>query len=235
MPSDPSMTDYAGDPTKWPETFRLISNATRGFADRITAAMEALGDRTAYSRARLLTDPLPVPLNGAQQTDYTPVTGPLPRRFIHWPIRPTIPLFERGGWVQSDTTDGGGLWWWIPIRFGIKITNIVASLRGDDGPGTNPGFPDAADRPLMRIYRQPTGGADAVELLTLADETGDKTEYEAHHTIPLDPGTPFLDPLEFAAGEYLIIEFVGHKGANVAANTLKLYGIEITTEAIPAP
>jgi hypothetical protein len=224
------MTDYAGDPTKWPETFRLISNATRGFADRITAALEALGDRTAFNRARLLTDPLPVSLFGAQQASLAGVP-----RFTPWPISPPDPTYERGGWHQTDVLGGGGLWWWIPIRFGVNVTMIAASLRGDDGTGSNPGFPAAPDRPLMRIYRQPTGGGDAEFLLLLADETTSQAQYEAHHTIPLDPGIPFEPPLELASGEYLIIEFVGHKGANVGANTLKLYGIEITTEAIPAP
>jgi hypothetical protein len=240
MPTDPSMTDYAGDPDEFPETFRLITGATRGYADRLTAALEALANRTAYNRARIFDPPL-VPLFGAQQTNYATVAGSGPGavvpRFSPWPVSFTTPApadFGRGGWVQSDVTDEGGLWWWVPIPNDVRITMVAASIRGDDGPGTNPGFPDAADRPKLRLYRQALDGSDVEPLLALGDETASQVEYEAHHTIPLDPGTPFLTPLELS-GEYLVIEFVGHKGANVAPNTLKLYGIEITAEPAPAP
>jgi hypothetical protein len=240
MPTtDPSMTDIAGDPDKFPETFRLISGATRGFADRLTAAYEALANRTAYNRARIANPPL-VPLFGAQQTNYATVAGSGPGavvpRFSPWPgstVTPAPADFGRGGWIQSDVTDEGGLWWWVQVNSALRVTMVAASINGDDGPGTNPGLPGGGDRPRLRLYRQPTDGDDVEPLIDIAD--GSELLYEQHHTIPYNTSIPFDPPLSFALGEYLVIEFVGHKGPNVANNTLKLYGIEITTEPVPAP
>jgi hypothetical protein len=224
-------TPEAGDPNQFNETFQIPDGNDLVIPTIFNPPITALANRTQWNRARLLDPPL-VPLFGAQQTEYTATTGPVPKRFTPWIISPGVGNFERGGWVQSDVTDGGGLWWWVKISPAVAVTMVAASIRGDDGPGANPGFPAAPDRPFMRLYRQSIDGSVAEPLTILADETASKAEYEAHHTLPQNPGLPFEVPLAFVDGEYLVIQFVGHKGANVAANTLKLYGIEITT-ALP--
>lgn len=231
MTIDPSMTDYAGLDS-FAETFRIPSDLTRGFSDRINAALKALADRTVFNRQRALADPLLVPLFGAQQSK---LSAGLVERFEPWATEPdpqALSYNQRAGWLQTDITDGGGLWWFVPISSATEVTMVAASIDGSDGPGSNPGFPAAPDRPVMRIYRQPVGGGAAVRLITLADESADQTEYQQHHTLPQDPGIEFSPALQFAAGEYMLIEFVGHKGANVAPGTLKLYGIEISRKPL---
>lgn len=231
MTVDPTTTPYSGDPDAFAETSYLPTDATEGKAQTFNTPYQALFDRTAWLRKRALE--LQVSLFAAQQVDFANASLAPPQfvqRFKPWPLSPPVATFTRGGWLQTDTIDGGGLWWHIPIRSDVKITMIAASIRGSDGPGVNPGFPSASDRPFMRFYKQPVAGGEATPLLTVADETGSKAEYEDHHTIPLDPSVPFVTPFEFLAGETLVIEFVGHKGANVGDNTLKLYSVDITPD-----
>lgn len=234
MPVDSSTVLYTPTETFHDEVYVPTDN-TRSFSARYNVPVQAALDNAAWLKARVLDPPL-APLFGAQQADYATAAAGSPHvpRFIPWPgplvTSPPPADFGRAGWLQSDVTDGGGLWWFVPIRFALKITMVAASIMGDDGPGINPGFPVAPDRPLLRLYKQPIDGSDIDLKLTLADETSSQGEYEAHHTIPLDPGTPFVTPLSFSAGEYLLIQFVGHKGASVAPKTLKLYGIKIYWE-----
>lgn len=220
MPADSSTVLYTPTETYHDEVYVPTDN-TRSFSARYNVPIQAALDNAEWLRARLL-DPALVPLFGAQQSSLPGVP-----RFTAWPVSPADPTYERGGWHQTDVTGPGGLTWYVPVSPAVVVVMVAASINGDDGSGANPGFPAAADRPVMKLYRQPTDGSDAVLLKTLADESADKTEYETHHTLPQNPAILFDPPLAFAAGEYLIIHFAGHKGANVAANTLKLYGISI--------
>jgi hypothetical protein len=228
MSVDPTTVPIAGDPNLWPEESYLPTVATEVTPTTNNTPVTALYHRTAWQRARLL-DSVLVPLFGCQQSSLPGVP-----RFTAWPVSPADPTYERGGWHQTDVTGAGGLTWYVSISPAVVVTMVAASIDGSDGSGANPGFPAAPDRPVMKLYRQPTDGSDAELLLTLADETASKAEYESHHTLPHNPAILFNPPLAFAAGEYLVIHFAGHKGANVVANTLKLYGIEITT-ALPSP
>jgi hypothetical protein len=235
MPIDPTTVLYSPDDSAFHDQTYVPTDATRSFSARYNVPIQAALDNAAWLRARMV-DPLPVPLFGAQQTDYASASSliiPAPHRFAPWPAAPSDPpatIFERAGWLQFDASESGGLWWYIPIRMPTNITMVAASLNGSDGPGTNPGFPGAAERPKMRLYRQPVDGSARELLLTLSDETSSQGQYETHHTIPLNPAILFDPVLALSAGEYLIIEFAGHKGLNVDDNTLKLYGIKISTE-----
>lgn len=230
MAIDSTTTPYSGDPDSYPEVSYLPTDATEGKAQTFNTPYQALFDRTAWLRDRLLLDPPLVPLFSGQQAPTALTSAPL---FTPHRIDPAGADTKRGGWLQTlIQADGGGIWWHIPISPAVVVTMVAASINGDDGPGTNPGLPSAAQRPFMKLYRQPIDGSDASLLLTLADESA--AAYESHHTIPQNPGILFDPPLSFAADEYLSIHFAGHYGANVAANTLKLYGIQITT-ALPAP
>lgn len=211
-------TPYAGDPDLFPDTIPVPDGSDRNYASVFSAAYEGLANRTAWLRARLL-DPILVPLFDGFTVD--------PR------FAPDA-TNNRWGWLQVAVDDTGTLLWHVQINPAVRITSIVASLDGDDGPGTNPGFPDPADRPLFRAYRQPTDGTAWTLLATAADESASKAAYEAHHTIVMDPGVvPGSWPAEFAEDEYLVLEFIGHKGAQVGASTLKLYGLQINVELVP--
>lgn len=223
-------TTEAGDPNQFNETFPIPDGNSLALPSEFNPAYQALANRTQWLRARLLDPPL-VPLFGAQQST---LGAGLVERFSPWATGP-VPGFsynERAGWLQTSVTDGGGLWWFVTISPKVVVTMVAASIDGSDGTGSNPGFPAADDRPRMRLYRQAIDGSAAVLVKTLADESADQTAYQQHHTIPEDPAILFDPPLAFAAGEHLVIEFVGHKGGLVAPGTLKLYGIKITT-ALP--
>jgi hypothetical protein len=219
MPVDPTTTPIAGDPDSWPEQSYLPSDATKSFSSRYNTPIEAVYDRTAWQRARLL-DPILVPLFQGFPADGRFVVGQ---------------SFDRWGWEQAAVDEAGILLWHVQINPKVRVTQIVASLDGDDGGGSNPGFPAPADRPFFRAYRQPTDGTAWTLLATATDESASKAEYEAHHEIVMDPGAiPDIWPAEFAEGEYLVLELYGHKGPNVGASTLKVYGLQIDLELIPS-
>jgi hypothetical protein len=222
-------TQTPGDPALYPESVPLYDDGDEQAIETVNIALEGLLDRTAWLRARA-TDPILVDLFAAKQS--VPGVGKV-ERFEEWATQPSPPdsTTERAGWLQTDVTDGGGLWWFIQISSTVQVTTVTAYLDGSDGPGSNPGFPAPADRPLFRVYRQGTDGTASQRLATAADESASQSEYQQHHEIVMSPAPdPGIWPAEFAAGEYLVLEFVGHKGAQVAPGTLKLYGLKIETE-----
>jgi hypothetical protein len=201
------MTPYSGnDSTFHTQTF-LPSDATRGYSDRYNLSIKVALDNAAWLRARLIDPDLLPLMQGLVIDRFSPAVNPA----------------SRIGWIQTNVTDKGQIWWSAHFGAVVKLTYFGGSFRGNDGPGGGHiDVPDPADRPQFRIYAQNVDGSLPVLKVTLADESATQPEYDAHHII----GGTIVSPIEFAADEQILIVFEGEQGANAVPNTSKLYGIE---------
>lgn len=213
-------TQTPGNPALFPESAPLYDDGDEQVIATVNVALEALLDRTAWLKART-SDPLLVPLFSGHTL--TGSSAPAVGFFV-----PKVDD-DRIGWLQDavDPVETGGIVWHVQVSTAVEIASIVASLNGDDGPGTNTDVPAEPDRPRLVAYRQPTDGSSKGLLGSATDTSTTKAAYEQHHQIAL-AGESF--PVQLAAGEYLVLIFYGHRGPNVGASTLKLYGLEIVLD-----
>jgi hypothetical protein len=226
MPTDPSMINEAGDPTKFPETLRLPTDATRNFSDRVTASITGLAHRTAFLRRLLLEDTiwLDLPSGRPQSVDFPDVRFAYTGGFSGGGG-------DRFGWVQDDISDTGSIYWQIQIPFNAKIVGTTAHVLCEPiALGSLP-----ATMPRILTWRQPTSGAppasDNELLLEQIDPSVDHPTFNDYHTIGgAWPASPTL-----LSGDVIVMQYKGMAGGGAANNALKLFGLGVDIEPIPAP
>ena len=218
MPTDPTMTDYAGNPDNWPETYRLLSDATRGYADRIDQALEALGDRTATDRARALGKPLWLPLFSGVTTS---VAYPVNRFTATMGLAGPPPSF-RAGWQQTDVTTTGAILWTTKVPVGSYLHGIVAYVKCE--PATVLSLPTTM--PRVRLHRQPTDGSDNSLIAEVIDSSPTFTAFNAYHPISFIWGTAtVLDD-----DDLVVVEYRGMQGGGAVNGALKLVAIKLVLD-----
>lgn len=226
MPTDSSMSDLAGDPDSWPETFRIPSDATRGYSDRVNQALAALADRTATNRDRALGQPLWLPMfSGMPAT----AEAPTARFQATMGLAGPPPTF-RGGWLQTDVTDTGLILWETKVPKGAYLHGVYAYVIGE--PISVASLP--ATMPRVKLYKQPTDGSSHVLITEAIDPSPDAPSFRAFHTLGAAWGTA-TDLLD---EDLIIVEFRGMAGGGALANGLKLVAIKLlldTQETIVLP
>jgi hypothetical protein len=192
----------------------LPDNGERASILVITNAIKAAADLARYVKERTL---------GAKGG--TILLDPL------LPIRNVSSRFEAdaaGGWTQSNVTDGGGLYFHVPMQFYRRLTTIAALVIGNTGHigggGAHSALPSS--KPTLKLYgKSMSAGASGWAQVgsTATDASATKEEYDAMHRVSLSGLT-----LDAGIATSYQVCFAGESSTNALANSLSLLGIELT-------
>ncbi len=132
-------------------------------------------------------------------------------------------------WVQTDVTDAGGIVW--PVKIGIKgrITEVLAEIDGDAGPGGAHGAMPATT-PTIQLVRieYSAAGSEVTAIGLTSDPAAGLAAYEAPHTFGPTGLTEDIDE-----NRSYYVKFTGEDGANKQVDSLLLADIRIKLEATP--
>jgi hypothetical protein len=217
MPADSSTLLYTPTATFHEETY-LPTDLTRSFSARYNTPVQAALDNTAWLRA-LVATPMKLDLQSAANLGFSYGIGPDTARFVYV-------SGARYGWLQADTTDGGGLVWHIDVPERLKVTGVTAYVRGNDG-GAGHGGALPQFVPSLIMIRQPLDGS-AGTLIHSADDPSTGGTYDAFHTIQITGiNEQFAASQSEVPGEQCIIGLNGESGTGAVNECFKLFGIDV--------
>ena len=191
-----------------------VDNPTVG---SILTSVEAIADNAAFNHDKAfygIEGYVPVPLG-----------MPLENTSARWSFSATL-----GAWYQDDDTDAGELWWPVPTPIKGRITEILAEIDGDAGPGganhTAGGVPGTL--PTITLYRVEYSDAGLTQIGTATDAPADAAAYDALHTF----GPTGLTE-DIIAGRSYLVKITGEAGAGKLPDELLLASIMLKLEAAP--
>lgn len=212
---------YAGDPDSFPATATVIDDGDLPAAATIAPADEAVLDRTAYLKARLIGPQVVVPMVPLNVYGLSNEGGAVADRFIFSTVANL-----GAGWLQTDVTDAGALAFALSphLPHKCRIVSVearFACLNQAGLPGTMP--------QMSLIKEDSTGLITPVVLATKVDPSNEAT-FESSHIVYIDCAADIGAVIDFDSSNDILyyVSILGQTGVNAAANKFmvkQLYAI----------
>ena len=133
-------------------------------------------------------------------------------------------------WVQVDDTDEGAMYFPVPTPIKGLITELLAEIDGNAGPGVASHAARPGTMPTITLYRLEYS-ATGSELTAVGNDTDaplDAAAYDSPHTFGPTGMSEAID-----ANRSYFVKFTGEAGANKLPDELLLASIKVKIEAVP--